>query len=65
MRIPHDKCPPRVAKIRFLLLLMQLHKFFRHPNAASQVAFFLTQTFLHLIDKQVEQVCPTEKNYQM
>ncbi len=48
MPIPHDKCPLRVAKIRILLLLMQ-HKFSRHPNAASQVPIFQTQTFLHLI----------------
>ncbi len=36
MPIPHEKCPLRVAKIAFPLLLMQC-RFFWNPNAASQV----------------------------
>ncbi len=48
MPFPHDKCPLRVAKIALPLLLMQ-YRFFWNSNSASQVAFFQTQTFLHLI----------------
>ncbi len=51
MPIPHDKCLLSVAKIAFPLVLMQ-YRFFWNPNAASQVAFFQTQTFLHLIGER-------------
>ncbi len=53
MPIPHDKCILSVAEIAFPLLLMQ-YRFFWNPNAASQLAFFQTQTLLHLITRS----CP-------
>ncbi len=52
MPIPHDKCTLRVAKMTFLLLLMQ-HKFFRHLNAASQV-YTLPDPDIFAFDKLVE-----------
>ncbi len=50
MPIPHEKCPLAVAKTRPHLLFMQ-YRFLDNADAASQVAFFQTQTFLHLIHR--------------
>ncbi len=56
MPIPHEKCPLAVAKTRPLLLFMQ-YRFLDNADAASQVAFFQTQTFLHSIPPPKLQFC--------